>query len=311
MPAPYTIRIFVADGDPDGVRIIDRFNWTGKGFFFPRKKWNDIRKRPEFDFAGVYILFADAPSENGLPIVYVGEGDGLCARIDNHMDKKDFWSWGVAFVSANRGLNKAHVQWLEFALLDQARKANRCTLDNGNVPTAPDLTESETADVQGFLREILQILPLVGLRVFEIPAAVATPATPSSSAPVPTSGPRPVVDEDDFDTVVVPAQKEGFDEVFLGQNCWYAIRISGGALPKIRWIAAYQTRPVSAITHYAPVKSIEPYGDGTKYKLNFTEPAKALPAPIPFADAPPGSMQGPRYTSIAALLAAKKVADLL
>ena len=73
MAAPYTIRIFVADGDPDGVRIIDRFNWIGKGFFFPRKKWNDIRKRPEFDFAGVYILFADAPSENGLPIVYVGE----------------------------------------------------------------------------------------------------------------------------------------------------------------------------------------------------------------------------------------------
>jgi hypothetical protein len=51
MPAPYTIRIFVADGDPDAIRIIDRFNWTGKGFFFPRKKWSDIRKRPEFDFA--------------------------------------------------------------------------------------------------------------------------------------------------------------------------------------------------------------------------------------------------------------------
>lgn len=58
-------------------------------------------------------------------------------------------------------------------------------LDNGNVPTAPDHTESETADVQDFVREILPILPLVGLRVFEIPAAVATPATPSSSVPTP------------------------------------------------------------------------------------------------------------------------------
>jgi hypothetical protein len=224
--------------------------------------------------------------------------------------KKDFWSWGVAFVSANRGLNKAHVQWLEHALIDQARRAGRCTLDNGNVPTAPDLTESETADVQGFLREIFQILPLVGLRVFEIPAAVATPATSGSSAPAPLPVVHPAVDEEDFDTVIVPAQKDGFDEVFLGQNCWYAIRIAGGALPKIRWIAAYQTRPISAITHYAPVKSIEPYGDGTKYKLNFTEPAKPLPNPIPFADATTGSMQGTRYTSLAALLAAKKVADL-
>jgi len=29
MPDPYTIRIFVPDGDPEGVRIIDRMNWTG------------------------------------------------------------------------------------------------------------------------------------------------------------------------------------------------------------------------------------------------------------------------------------------
>lgn len=32
MPAdPFTIRIFVPDGDPGGVRIIDRMNWTGLG----------------------------------------------------------------------------------------------------------------------------------------------------------------------------------------------------------------------------------------------------------------------------------------
>jgi hypothetical protein len=39
MPAPYTIRIFVADGDPEGVRIIDRFNWTGKGYRPPPMPW--------------------------------------------------------------------------------------------------------------------------------------------------------------------------------------------------------------------------------------------------------------------------------
>ena len=26
---PFTIRIFVPDGDPEGVRLIDRMNWTG------------------------------------------------------------------------------------------------------------------------------------------------------------------------------------------------------------------------------------------------------------------------------------------
>jgi hypothetical protein len=47
-----------------------------------------------------------------------------------------------------------------------------------------------------------------------------------------------------------------------------------------------------------------------KYKLIFAGPAKALPQPMPFADATTGSMQGPRYTSLAKLLAAKRVSDL-
>ncbi|MCA3627754.1 MAG: hypothetical protein IOC49_10995 [Methylobacterium sp.] len=33
---PYTIRIYVKDGDPEGVRLIDQMNWTGKGIVFPR-----------------------------------------------------------------------------------------------------------------------------------------------------------------------------------------------------------------------------------------------------------------------------------
>jgi hypothetical protein len=57
--------------------------------------------------------------------------------------------------------------------------------------------------------------------------------------------------------VVVPAQEDGFRDVFIGQNCWYAIRISGGMLQKIKYIAAYQSKPTSAVTHYAPVATIE------------------------------------------------------
>lgn len=111
------------------------------------------------------------------------------------------------------------------------------------------------------------------------------------------------------DTVIVPAQKEGFEGVFLGENCWHAIRISGGMLDKIKYIAGYQTQPISAITHYAPVERIEPYGEGGRYKLIFSEPAKAI-NPIPFADAPAGTMRGPCYTTFEKLRSATKLKDL-
>ncbi len=79
-------------------------------------------------------------------------------------------------------------------------------------------------------------------------------------------------------------------------------------LDKIKYIAAYQTQPVSAITHYAPVDRIESYGEGGKYKLVFSMKAKPI-GPITFGDAPQGAMQGPRYTTFV-LTTAKKLTDL-
>jgi len=306
---PFTIRIFVPDGDPEGVRLIDRMNWTGLGIVFPREKWPTTKRRPEFLRTGVYILVgydgSDENSENGdLPTIYVGQSDEIKGRIDTHYQNKDFWDRAIVFTAANNGLNMAHVKWLEYALVNRATLANRCKLDNGNDPQEPALSEAERADTQAFLREILQILPLVGLRAFEIPKPVAIPQQgPTPSIPVAGK-----LDKTQLDTIIVPAKQDGFEKVFIGENCWYAIRIAGGMLPKIKYIAAYRSQPESAVTHYAPVANIEPYGEEGKYKLNFAEPAKAV-GPIPFADAPSGAMQGIRYTSLQKLLTAKKITD--
>ena len=315
MPDPFTIRIFVPDGDPEGVRLIDRMNWTGLGIAFPRTKWSEIRQRSEFIRAGVYILDGlqdDNQDEDAgasipyasLPTLYIGQADGVRDRIDAHYQNKDFWDRGIVFVSNSGGLNRAHVTWLEYALLKRATETGQCHLDNGNTPQEPRLSEAEKADTEGFLKEILQILPLVGLRAFEFPKAVATPRTTSTTAPPQRQS------SEQPDTIIVPAQKEGFEKVFLGEDCWYAIRISGGKLDKIKYIAAYQTQPVSAITHYAPVNRIEPYGEGGKYKLVFSMKAKPI-GPIPFGDAAQGAMQGPRYTTFAKLTRAKKLTDLI
>lgn len=299
---PFTIRIFVPDGNPDGVLVIDKMNWTGIGIAFPRSKWSEIKKRTEFTQTGIYILVGYQGEDDDLPTLYIGQGDGLKSRIESHYQNKEFWDRGIGFVSASGGLNRAHVTWLEYALLKRANEAKRCHLNNGNLPQEPALTEAEKADTQAFLKEILQILPLVGLRAFEYVQPVATPKASINEGERIKSGVN-------LNTVVVPAQKEGFEKVFLGEDSWYAIRISGGMLEKIKFIAAYQTLPISAITHYAPVDRIEPYGESGKYKLVFSEKAREI-GPIPYADAPMGSMQGPRYTNIEKLKTAKKLNDL-
>ncbi len=297
MVDPFTIRIFIPEGDPEGVRIIDRLSSTGVFFALPRIKWEQIKNRPEFNQAGIYILSGYADPEDELPTIYVGQADIVRSRIDQHIKNKDFWDKTMIFVSANK-MNATHAKWLEYALVKQAIEANRSILDNTNNPQEPSISESEKADMKVFLKEIYQTLPLVGMNVFEIPKTITRPDVQKQKS------------QYEKDTIVVPAQKGGFDRVFLGENSWYAIRISGGMLEKIKYVAAYQTVPISAITHVAIVDRIEPYGEEGKYKLIFSGAAKQLDDPIPFGDSPQGMMQGPKYTSFEKLKEAKRVGDL-
>jgi hypothetical protein len=121
---------------------------------------------------------------------------------------------------------------------------------------------------------------------------------------------RPALTTEQLDTVVVPARAEGFQEVFLGEDRWYKIRIHPTMRTQIRYIAVYQVAPLSAITHIAPVRSIDPWEDSGKYVVNFAEAARPI-GPIPLAK--PGRvshLQGIRYTNHERLEEAKTLDDV-
>ena len=114
MSNPFTIEIFSTTGDPDGIRIIQKSNWSGVGVVFPRDSLNEVlnedytqdyTQRP-----GVYILVGDLAEET----IYVGEADPISVRLKQHL-KKD-WSWGVFFVDSH-GLGKTEVKFLESELV--------------------------------------------------------------------------------------------------------------------------------------------------------------------------------------------------
>ena len=135
-------------------------------------------------------------------------------------------------------------------------------------------------------------------------AALANdPQATSSSEP-----PRELVDLQDVDTIVVAARDQGFEETFLGENRWYAIRINGLMIPQLEYIAVYRTRPQSAVTHVAPIQSIEPWEDTDKYVVNFAEPADKIEH-IP-GGSRRGHIQNIMYTTFERLEAAETLDDL-
>ncbi len=55
---PFSLRIFVAEVDPDGLRIVERANWNGKALVFPRaaRAQPSVATRPEHQQTGVQLL---------------------------------------------------------------------------------------------------------------------------------------------------------------------------------------------------------------------------------------------------------------
>lgn len=171
-PSGFSVRIFIPSGEPEGLRIVEKSNWTGQGLVFPRAEFAEVRQRPELKRTGAYVLWG--PGESGqLPRVYVGEGDPVLPRLDQHLKQKDFWTHAAVFISKDQNVNKAHVQYLEARLVALAAQAKRATIDNGNVPQPPALSDADAADAEGFLANLLLCLPVVGVTFFEKAKAAA------------------------------------------------------------------------------------------------------------------------------------------
>ena len=169
---PFNIRIFVAEGLPDGLRLVEKSNWVGLCLICPRGRYPKVKKRDEFSGSGVYIL-SGMEGDGNQPALYIGEAESVRARLDSHYANRDFWQQVIVFTTRGDPLNKAEVKYLEARLIELAARNKRCHLVNANVPQCPNLSEADRAQVEGYLDEVLSLLPVLGINAFESTAETA------------------------------------------------------------------------------------------------------------------------------------------
>lgn len=121
---------------------------------------------------------------------------------------------------------------------------------------------------------------------------------------------KPDTDADELDTIIIPAREEGFNDEFIQNEQWFAIRISNTMLNKIKYIAAYQVAPISSITHIAEVESIELYKDTKKYIVKFKKGSLKEIDKISIGNKKGLVPQNPRYSSYKNLMKSKTLDDL-
>ncbi len=169
---PASIRLFLTDGSADGIRIVEKSNWTGRAVVASRSQLGEALTRKELGKPGVYVL--TGPGDDGASRLYIGQADILRDRIKQHARRKDFWTRFVAFTSADKNLNKAHVRYLEARLVALAKSANQWELDNSATPTKPSLSEADRADAEWFLEEMRLIYPILGIDAFSAASSQQT-----------------------------------------------------------------------------------------------------------------------------------------
>lgn len=166
MNTPKTIKIFLAEGNPTGVKEVELSNWTGKGVIIPRNSLKAALESNDLNSQAVYFLVGEDKQGKKL---YIGESESFHDRIKHHHQNKDFWDTAICFFSKDDSLNKAHVKYLESVLITAAEIAGRVTLETKKSSKQPKLSASDEAFAQSFGQNLKMVLSGIGYTFLKDP----------------------------------------------------------------------------------------------------------------------------------------------
>lgn len=161
-----TIQIYLPDGNPRGIKVVELPSRTVKAIMIPRSLLLKAGEREELSNVGIYLLFSD---EDPKPLCYIGEAENCVNRLKQHNknDQMDWWTHAIAFVSTNQHFTKSHVRYLEYVAYQKALQAGRYALKNGNIPGQPHIHETVLADIADVFSTIRMLASLLGYPLFD------------------------------------------------------------------------------------------------------------------------------------------------
>ena len=161
-----SIRIYLSDGSPIGLRHVEIANWSGQAIACPRSRFSELKKWEELQRPGTYFLIEKNSIEERNR-VYVGESENVYKRLIDHDRKKDFWSEVIVLTSKDENLTKSHIKYLESRLSNLTTIADRYILENANNPTESSLPRADKDAMEEFIYNTKIVLGTLGHKFLE------------------------------------------------------------------------------------------------------------------------------------------------
>lgn len=169
---PRSIKIFLSQGDPDGIRTAQMSMSTILAIAFKRIQLLEVRKQfKEIDNPGVYVLIgADADQ----PQAYIGESESVGKRLATHSTNskeggsKEYWVDTVVLISKDENLTKSHVRYVESKLLSSGSDNSRWNFPNdvSPSPNAGKLPIDAQAEMDEFIEQAKVLVGILGWDLF-------------------------------------------------------------------------------------------------------------------------------------------------
>ena len=155
-----TINLLLYEGNLEGVISIEDSSWnSGELYSAPRDSVDELLETDACKKFGVYLLLSQ-------DMVYVGQASDLAKRVGQHKSGKDWWESVAILTTKDDSLNHSDIDYLEFYLINKARKAGRLDCDNKNKGNKPKVDKFREVYLGQYLDEALFLLQLIGINVF-------------------------------------------------------------------------------------------------------------------------------------------------
>lgn len=161
----FSVRIFLQDGRADGVRIVSRSKWSGRGLVIPRAALAAELGRTELAAPGVYLLTGPVAAAE-RPQLLVGAADPVCDGLAHCGASHRAWSTALIFTCKENSLSFAQCQSIAAGLLQHALSAGRAEVSAVGCGGPVRLNSTEEAAADSFLDYMLGLYPLLGVTVF-------------------------------------------------------------------------------------------------------------------------------------------------
>jgi hypothetical protein len=141
------------------LRIVQDPTSQIRGFYFTKSQLSKVEALEYANNHAVYFLFSDMEE----PSVYIGQSVNGVTRIKSHLREKEFWKFGILFVTDNNSFDKLSIDFLEYFFIQEFTKT-QYNLENRDLrQIEPNLNVFNRSTLKSFAKQIEFLLEALGI----------------------------------------------------------------------------------------------------------------------------------------------------